>query len=231
MKMTLFSKRGSGMPGIAISSFPCRKPFRSPFSRRVNLSTHWHKLKRAAECFARKPVVALQRRQASNWEKKMTIKVGDKIPSATLMQMKDGGPKPVKTDDLFAGKKVVVFALPGAFTPTCSAKHLPGFIQHAERNSSDKGVDAIACLSVNDAFVMGAWGEQQKAGDKVMMLADGNGDFTRALGLEMDGSRFGMGKRSQRYSMVVDNGVVKELNVEEPGAFSVSSAEHVMKQL
>jgi len=160
----------------------------------------------------------------------MTIKVGDKVPSATLMQMKDGGPKPVKTDDLFAGKKVVLFALPGAFTPTCSAKHLPGFVQNAEALKK-KGVDAIACLSVNDAFVMGAWGEAQHAGDKVMMLADGNGDFTRAVGLEMDGSRFGMGKRSQRYAMVIDNGVVKELNIEEPGAFAVSSAEHVLGQL
>jgi peroxiredoxin len=160
----------------------------------------------------------------------MSIKVGDKIPSATLMQMKDGGPKPVKTDDLFAGKKVVVFALPGAFTPTCSAKHLPGFVQNADAIKA-KGIDAIACVSVNDAFVMGAWGEQQKVGDKIMMLADGNGDLTRALGLELDGSRFGMGKRSQRFAMVVDNGVVKELNVEEPGAFAVSSAEHVLKQL
>jgi len=160
----------------------------------------------------------------------MTIKVGDKIPSVTLMEKKDGGPKPVKTDELFAGKKIVLFALPGAFTPTCSAKHLPGFIQNADAIKA-KGVDAIACLSVNDAFVMGAWGEQQGAGDKVMMLADGNGDFTRAVGLEMDGSRFGMGPRSQRYAMIVDNGVVKALNVEEGGAFSVSSAEHVMKQL
>ena len=160
----------------------------------------------------------------------MTVHVGDKVPSATLMQMKDGGPKPVKTEDLFAGKKVVVFALPGAFTPTCSAKHVPGFVQNAEALKA-KGIDAIACVSVNDAFVMGAWGDNQKAGDKVMMLADGNGDFTRAMGLEMDGSRFGMGKRSQRYAMIVDNGVIKELNVEEPGAFSVSSAEHVLKQL
>jgi peroxiredoxin len=160
----------------------------------------------------------------------MAIKTGDKVPSATLMQMKDGGPKPVKTDDLFSGKKVVVFALPGAFTPTCSAKHLPGFIQNASALKG-KGVDAIACVSVNDAFVMGAWGDQQGAGDKVMMLADGNGDFTRAMGLELDASRFGMGPRSQRYAMIVDNGVVKELNVEEGGAFSVSSAEHVLKQL
>ena len=160
----------------------------------------------------------------------MTIKVGDKVPSATLMEMKDGRPTPVQTDDLFTGKKVVLFALPGAFTPTCSAKHLPGFVQHADEIKR-KGVDAIACMSVNDAFVMGAWGDQQKAGGKVAMLADGNGDFTRALGLEMDASKFGMGKRSQRFSMVVDNGVVKELNVEEPGAFNVSSAEYVLKQL
>ena len=156
----------------------------------------------------------------------MAIKTGDKVPSATLMQMKDGGPKPVKTDDLFSGKKVVVFTLPGAFTPTCSAKHLPGFIQNASALKG-KGVDAIACVSVNDAFVMGAWGDQQKAGDKVAMLADGNGDFTRAVGLELDGTKFGMGKRSQRYSMIVDNGVVKSLNVEEPGAFDVSSAEYL----
>jgi peroxiredoxin len=160
----------------------------------------------------------------------MTIKVGDRIPSATLMQMKDGGPKPVKTDDLFAGKKVVLFALPGAFTPTCSAKHLPSFVQNADAIKA-KGIDAIACVSVNDAFVMGAWGDQQKVGDKIMMLGDGNGDLTRALGLEMDGSRFGMGKRSQRFAMIVDNGVVKQLNVEEPGAFAVSSAEHVLTQL
>ncbi|HKD48508.1 MAG TPA: peroxiredoxin [Rhizomicrobium sp.] len=158
------------------------------------------------------------------------IKVGDKVPSATLMLMKDGGPKPVSTDQLFAGKKVALFALPGAFTPTCSAKHLPGFIQHSEALRA-KGIDTIACVSVNDAFVMGAWGEQQKAGEKVMMLADGNGDFTRALGLELDATRFGMGKRSQRYSMVVDNGVVTQLNVEAPGAFEVSSADHMMALL
>ncbi|MES2254888.1 MAG: peroxiredoxin [Pseudomonadota bacterium] len=160
----------------------------------------------------------------------MTIKVGDHIPSTTLMQMKDGGPKPVPTDDLFKGKKVALFALPGAFTPTCSAKHLPGFIQQAGALKA-KGIDAIACLSVNDAFVMGAWGDAQSAGDTVMMLADGNGDFTRAVGLELDGTKFGMGKRSQRYSMVVDNGVVKVLNVEAPGAFEVSSAEHMLSQI
>ena len=160
----------------------------------------------------------------------MTIHVGDKVPSATLMEMQDGGPKPVKTDDLFAGKKVVVFALPGAFTPTCSAKHVPGFVQNFDALKA-KGVDAIACVSVNDAFVMGAWGKDQNAGGKVHMLADGNGDFTRAVGLEMDGTKFGMGKRSQRFSMLVVDGTVKELNVEEPGAFNVSTAEHILKQL
>src|ERR1700749_2468654 len=154
----------------------------------------------------------------------MTIKVGDKIPSATLMEMQDGKPTPVKTDDFFAGKKVALFALPGAFTPTCSAKHAPGFVNNYDALKA-KGVDEIACVSVNDAFVMGAWGKDQKSDGKVHMLADGTGDFTKAMGLEMDGSRFGMGKRSQRYAMVVDNGVVKELNVEEAGAFSVSSAE------
>jgi glutaredoxin/glutathione-dependent peroxiredoxin len=157
----------------------------------------------------------------------MTIKVGDKIPSATLMEMQDGKPAPVKTDDFFAGKTVALFALPGAFTPTCSAKHVPGFVNNHDALKA-KGVDEIACVSVNDAFVMGAWGKDQQAGDKVHMLADGNGDFTRAVGLEMDGTRFGMGKRSQRYSMIVDDGVVKSINVEEPGAFDVSSAEFLL---
>ena len=157
----------------------------------------------------------------------MTIKPGDKVPTATFMQMKDGKPTPVTTDELFNGKTVAVFALPGAFTPTCSAKHVPGFVLNHDAFKA-KGVDAIACISVNDAFVMGAWGKDQNAGDKVLMLADGNGDFTRAMGLEFDASKFGMGKRSQRYSAVVKNGVVKSLNVEEAGAFEVSSAEHML---
>ncbi|MDB5733734.1 MAG: peroxiredoxin [Alphaproteobacteria bacterium] len=157
----------------------------------------------------------------------MTIKVGDKIPSATLMEMVDGKPSPVPTDSFFAGKTVALFALPGAFTPTCSAKHVPGFVANYDALKA-KGVDEIACLSVNDAFVMGAWGKDQKSDGKVHMLADGNGDFTRALGLEMDGTKFGMGKRSQRYSMIVTDGVVKSLNVEEPGAFEVSSAEFLL---
>ncbi|HEY3636753.1 MAG TPA: peroxiredoxin [Rhizomicrobium sp.] len=160
----------------------------------------------------------------------MTIKIGDRVPSATLMEMNDGSPRPINMDDLFSGKKVAVFALPGAFTPTCSAKHLPGYIQHAEELHA-KGVDLIACISVNDAFVMGAWGKSQNVGQSVLMLADGNGDFTRALGLEFDATKYGMGKRSQRFSMLVDDGVVKQLNVEEPGAFSVSSAEHMLQQI
>jgi peroxiredoxin len=221
-----FFKSGIRHAGQGYQELPFQKAFAGVFAR--NLSTHEPKLKRVPAL--PQAILAVEDERKFQLERTMTIKVGDKIPSATLMQMKDGGPKPVSTDDLFAGKKVVLFALPGAFTPTCSAKHLPGFIQHAEEIKG-KGVDAIACLSVNDAFVMGAWGDQQKSGDKVMMLADGNGDLTKALGLTLDGSRFGMGQRSQRYSMVVDNGVVKELNVEEPGAFSVSSAEHVMKQL
>src|SRR5579862_4725664 len=160
----------------------------------------------------------------------MTVKVGDKVPSAKMKLMSAEGPKDISTDDLFGGKKVAVFALPGAFTPTCSAKHLPGYIQHAGEIRA-KGVDEIVCISVNDAFVMGAWGEQQGAAGKVRMLADGNGDFTRALGLEMDGTKFGMGKRSQRYSFIADKGIITKLNIEEAGAFSVSSAEHMLKQL
>jgi peroxiredoxin len=160
----------------------------------------------------------------------MTIKVGDKLPNVTIAQGTAEGPKPVSTEDFFKGKTVALFALPGAFTPTCSAKHLPGFKQRAE-DLKAKGVDVIACLSVNDAFVMRAWGEDQAVGDDIVMLADGNGEFTRAVGLEMDGSRFGMGTRSQRYSMVVKDGVVKELNVEQGGEFKVSSADYMLAQL
>jgi peroxiredoxin len=160
----------------------------------------------------------------------MTIKVGDSVPSASLKHMTADGMQTITTDQLFKGKKVVLFALPGAFTPTCSAKHLPGFVQNAE-TIKGKGVDTIACLSVNDAFVMNAWGKDQKVGDKVMMLADGNGDFSKAVGLTMDGTGYGMGLRAQRYAMVVQDGVVKALNVEAPGAFEVSSAEAILKAL
>jgi glutaredoxin/glutathione-dependent peroxiredoxin len=160
----------------------------------------------------------------------MTIKAGDKIPSAKLKLMTAEGIKEIATDDFFKGKKIVLFAVPGAFTPTCSAKHVPGFVQQAAA-LRDKGVDTIACLSVNDAFVMGAWGKDQKADGKVLMLADGNGDFTRAVGLELDATANGLGKRSKRYAMIVDDGVVTTLNVEAPGAFEVSSAEAVLKAL
>jgi peroxiredoxin len=140
------------------------------------------------------------------------------------------GPEPVSTDDLFKGKKVVLFSVPGAFTPTCSAKHLPGFINNADQLKA-KGVDTIACMAVNDVFVMKAWGESAKAAGKVEMLADGNGDYARALGLELDASKFGMGQRGKRFSVIVDNGVVTALNVEPPGEFGVSSAEAALKQL
>jgi len=160
----------------------------------------------------------------------MAIKVGDKVPSVKLKQMTPDGMKDVQTEDFFKGKKVVLFAVPGAFTPTCSAKHLPGFVEKASEIKR-QGVDTIACLSVNDAFVMNAWGKDQKADGKVQMLADGNGDFTRAVGLELDGSGYGLGKRSQRYAMVIDDGVVKALNVEKPGAFEVSSADAILKAL
>jgi len=160
----------------------------------------------------------------------MTIKVGDKVPSATFTVWGESGPGPLSTDDLLKGKTVALFALPGAFTPTCSAKHVPGFKAHAAEFRA-KGVDTIACVSVNDVFVMKAWGENQGVGDDVLMLADGNGDFTRAVGLEMDGSKFGMGQRSQRYSMIVKDGVVTHLNVEQGGEFKVSSAEYMLPQL
>jgi peroxiredoxin len=160
----------------------------------------------------------------------MTINVGDKMPKGQFTRMGANGPEPVSTDDLFRGKKVVLFSVPGAFTPTCSAKHLPGFITNFDQLKA-KGVDTIACMAVNDVFVMKAWGEASKAAGKVEMLADGNGDYARALGLELDASKFGMGKRSKRFSMIVQDGVVKSLNVEPPGEFGVSSAEATVCQL
>ncbi|EAP89007.1 MAG: peroxiredoxin [Oceanicaulis sp.] len=160
----------------------------------------------------------------------MTIKAGDTLPDVTFMTMTADGPQPMSTDDVFGGKRVALFAVPGAYTPTCSAKHLPGFIEKAAELQA-KGVDRIACTSVNDVFVMGAWGKDQGAGDDVLMLADGNGDFASALGLEMDGSAFGMGKRSQRYALVVNDKKVEHVFVDEPGNFEVSSAEHMLKAL
>ena len=160
----------------------------------------------------------------------MSIKVGDRLPQANFMTFTADGPAPVSTDDLFKGKTVALFAVPGAFTPTCSAKHLPGFKERAAELKA-KGVDTIACISVNDVFVMKAWGKDQGISDEVLLLADGNGDFTRAVGLELDGSKFGMGPRSQRYSLVAKDGVVEQLNVEQGGEFKVSSAEYLLEQL
>ena len=160
----------------------------------------------------------------------MAIKEGDKLPDATFMTYGPEGPRPITTDEVFKGKRVALIAVPGAFTPTCSAKHLPGFKEKAA-DLRGKGIDAIACVSVNDVFVMKAWGEDQAVGEDIIMLADGNGAFTKDIGLDMDASKFGMGPRSQRYSMIVNDGVVEKLNVEEGGEFRVSSADYMMAQL
>jgi peroxiredoxin len=160
----------------------------------------------------------------------MTIKAGDKLPSATLKTMTADGPKDVTTDALFAGKKAILFAVPGAFTPGCSMKHVPGFVRHYD-DLKAKGIELVACVSVNDAFVMGAWEKDQKAEGKVMMLADGNGDFAKAMGLTMDGTGYGLGLRSQRYAVLLDNGVIKHLNVETAPGVDASSAETMLSLL
>jgi len=161
----------------------------------------------------------------------MTVNVGDRIPSATLKQLTPEGVKDIGTDEIFRGKKVVLFAVPGAFTPACSQRHLPGFVDKAA-DIRAKGVDEIACVAVNDAFVLGAWGKEQKAEGKIRMLADGSGDFARALGLELDLTKGGLGIRSKRYSMLVEDGVVKSLNVEtQPGQVDVSSADAMLRAL
>lgn len=160
----------------------------------------------------------------------MTIQVGDKMPSGSFGVMTADGPGSVSTSELFGGKKVVLFAVPGAFTPTCSKSHLPGFVSQADAILG-KGVDTIACMSVNDAFVMHAWGDNQNVGDKVMMLADGNGEYTRALGLEMDASGFGMGTRSRRFAIVVDDGVATHVALEEGGKLDVSAADKILAEL
>jgi peroxiredoxin len=160
----------------------------------------------------------------------MAIQVGDKIPSVELHYMTETGNTAISSDDIFSGKKVVLFALPGAFTPTCSASHLPGYVVKSD-DILASGVDRIVCLSVNDAFVMDAWGKQHNADNRVMMLADGNGEFTRALGLEFDALKAGLGIRSQRYAMVIDDGVIKLLNVEAAGEFKVSDAETILASL
>ena len=159
----------------------------------------------------------------------MTIQTGDKVPSLTLKTMGAKGPEDITTDDIFSGKKVVLFAVPGAFTPGCSMTHLPGFVVNADKIKA-KGVDTIVCMAVNDAFVMGAWGEAQNASE-ILMLADGNGELTQALGLELDGTGYGLGQRSQRFAMIVEDGTVTHLAVEPGPGIEVSSAEAILEQL
>jgi glutaredoxin/glutathione-dependent peroxiredoxin len=160
----------------------------------------------------------------------VAIKAGDRMPAGTFKRMTKEGPKDLTADELFKGKRVVLFSVPGAFTPTCDAKHLPGFVQLADQIRA-KGVDTIACMAVNDVFVMNAWGKASSVGDKILMLADGNGDYSRALGLEMDGTKFGMGMRGKRFAIIVKDGVATAVNVEEPGQFKVSAAEYVLGEL
>lgn len=160
----------------------------------------------------------------------MTIKIGDTISSVTLKHMEESGPKDISTEEIFKGKKVLLFAVPGAFTPACSAQHLPGYIQNAEQIKA-KGVDTIACISVNDVFVMDAWGKNQSAGDKVLMLADGDGEFAKATGLELDLNGKGLGMRSRRYAMLVEDSVVKILELEEGGKLEISTAEKLLAKL
>ena len=160
----------------------------------------------------------------------MSIQVGERAPAGKFKIMTKEGPKDLTTAELFDGKRVVLFSVPGAFTPTCDAKHLPGYLELSDKIRA-KGVDTIACMAVNDVFVMNAWGKQSGTGDKVLMLADGNGDYARALGLELDAKGFGMGLRGQRFALVVNNGVVTHVDVEAPGQFKVSAADHVLAQL
>jgi peroxiredoxin len=160
----------------------------------------------------------------------MTIKAGERMPAGTFKRMTKEGPKDLPTDELFKGKTVVLFSVPGAFTPTCDAKHLPGFVQLADQLKA-KGVDTIACMAVNDVFVMNAWGKASGVGDKIVMLADGNGDYAKALGLELDAKGFGMGTRGQRFAIIVKDGVASRVEVEAPGQFKVSAAEHVLGSL
>src|ERR1700721_888049 len=160
----------------------------------------------------------------------MTIKAGEKMPEGKFTRMTKDGPQKLTTDELFKGKTVLFCSVPGAFTPTCDAKHLPGFVELADKIKA-KGVDTIACMAVNDVFVMNAWGKSSNVGDKIVMLADGNGEYAKALGLELDASGFGMGTRGQRFAIIVQDGVAKHVDIEEKGQFKVSSAEHVLSQL
>lgn len=160
----------------------------------------------------------------------MAIKAGDKMPAGKFKRMTKDGPKDLSTEELFSGKRVVLFSVPGAFTPTCDAKHLPGFVQLADQILA-KGVNTIACMAVNDVFVMNAWGKASGVGDKILMLADGNGEYAKALGLELDGKAHGLGMRGQRFAIVVKDGVATQVEIEAPGQFKVSSAEHILALL
>jgi glutaredoxin/glutathione-dependent peroxiredoxin len=160
----------------------------------------------------------------------MAVKAGDKMPAGKFKRMTKEGPKDVTTDELFSGKRVVLFSVPGAFTPTCDARHLPGFVQLADQILA-KGVNTIACMAVNDVFVMNAWGKASGVGDKILMLADGNGEYARALGLEFDAKAHGLGTRGQRFAVVVKDGVATQVEIEAPGQFKVSSAEHILALL
>jgi peroxiredoxin len=160
----------------------------------------------------------------------MTIQIGDRLPKATFIKATADGPQPVDSEDYFRGRRIALFSVPGAFTPTCSARHLPGFVDKIDELRA-KGVDEVACTAVNDAFVLQAWAKSAGAEDKVTMLADGNGAFVKAIGLDADFSKFAMGTRGQRFSMLVDDGIVEQLNIEEPGAFNVSSADYLLERL
>jgi peroxiredoxin len=240
IKITLRSNRGSPIPGIATNSFPARLPnsvvslILAPML--AGLRENGKRSNTAVERLPASYANGVPRRAVSpvggvnDQEDTAMIKVGDKLPEVTFMAGTAEGPKPMTTQEVFGGKTVALFAVPGAFTPTCSAKHLPSF-RDKKADLAAKGVDAIACVSVNDAFVMKAWGADQQVGDSMLMLGDGNGEFTKAVGLEMDAGKFGMGLRSQRYSMLVKDGVVAELNVEQGGEYKVSSAEYLLGQL
>ncbi|HEX5720580.1 MAG TPA: peroxiredoxin [Thermoanaerobaculia bacterium] len=160
----------------------------------------------------------------------MPIKIGDRIPDVTLRTIAAGREREVSTNELFRGKRAVLFAVPGAFTPTCSDYHLPGFVEQADAIKA-RGIDLIACVAVNDHFVMDAWGKAREVGDKILMLADGNGDFARAMGLDQDSSRFGMGTRTRRYAALIEDGVLKAIKIDQPGRFEVSSAEKILESL
>src|SRR4029077_13932426 len=221
--------RGTFRARSGITGLARQRRLAQAFPRRTQLARHRRNRPRAARQAYRRQGRVPHRSNVKG-AISMTIKVGDQLPSVTLRYVAPDGVKAVTTDEFFGGKKVVLFGLPGAYTRTCSERHLPSYVTHAAELKA-KGVDTIACLSANDHFVMNAWGKERGADDKVIMLGDGSGDFTRAIGLELDRIKEGMGMRSQRYSMLVENGVVTALHVEQPGQFDVSSAEAMLKAL